>query len=199
MDAGADRPIDTGVDRGRESRVDMGVEPPVETRPEPPVEVAPERPVDAGREVIDTGPTINGCLRANWTIAVNNLCDTPNCAGLPPSSTDPQNAIDGNSLTRYSTGRLQGSPVDDEMVTVDFGDTVTISGLRLVTDNGDGAVAYRVEYSTNGTLWRRFVPDVAGLGGDILPITLPIRVIQTGSSATNWWSIHELTVTNCVN
>jgi hypothetical protein len=212
MDAGPDRPTDAGIDRGdagidrgMEARPDVGMEAPAEMRPEPPPEVAPEPPRDAGREVVDTGPAINGCLRANWTIAVNNICDTPDCAGLTADRRDPQGAIDGDPVTRYSTGRPQGSPVDDEMVTVDFGATVTISGIRLVSDNGDGAVAYRVEYSTNGTLWRRFVPDVAGPGGDILPITFPttdmraVRVLQTGTSATNWWSIHELTLTNCVN
>lgn len=199
VDAGTDRGVDTGVDRG-DTR-DVPVDQPPEPRPEPPPDVAPDRPIDVRREVL---PSQNGCLRMNWTFTVNYVCDTLLCDGQTAPNKDSEGAIDGMLNTRYTTGRLQGSPPDDEMVTLNFGATVTLGGITSFTSSvDDGPAAYRLEYSTDGTVFRRFIPDLAGPGTENLTITFPptamraIRIIQTGSKPGNWWSIHELTPNNC--
>jgi hypothetical protein len=153
----------------------------------------------------DAGPPIDGCSRTNWTFAVNTLCDTPACIYQAARSKDPQNAIDGDLGTRYSSGRAQGSD-GPETVTLTFATTVSLDGLHFVTtSDGDGPAGYMVEYATTGTNFVPFVPPVAGPGTDDLLISFPmtamraVRVTQTGTKDTPWWSIHELTVRNCRN
>jgi hypothetical protein len=96
-----------------------------------------------------------------------------------------------------------------EYVVIAFGSAVKISGMNIMTTSaGDGAKAYQLQYSTNGTTFTPFTPDVAGTGGDNITITFPatsmraIKIIQTGKvtgTATSWWSIHEITVAGCVD
>jgi hypothetical protein len=152
-------------------------------------------------------PQINGCLNTNWMIAANTLCTTSQvCAGIPATDKDPRYAIDGDIATRYTSGVQQGSPPQDETVTLTFPRTVTINGIRLRTTSvGDGVAIYRLEYSTNGTTFMGFANPVTGPGADDLTINFPatpmraIRVVQTGATPVAWWSIHELTVLGCTN
>jgi hypothetical protein len=171
--------------------------------------------VDAGVDRVDAGggaggtdvPQINGCLNTNWMIAANTLCTTSQaCAGIPASDKDPHYAIDGDIVTRYTSGVQQGSPAQDETVTLTFPRTVTISGIRLrTTKPGDGVAIYRLEYSTNATTFMGFPTAVTGPGADDLTIPFPatamraIRIVQIGATSLAWWSIHELTVLGCVN
>lgn len=152
------------------------------------------------------GSTVDGCFRGNWTFTASKLCDTSSCVNIPAQYKDPPYAIDGNSSTRYTSGRAQGS-AGQEMVVLTFAKTVTVSGLNLMTTAaGDGPAAYRVEYATTGTNFVGFIPAVTGAGSDNLQISFPatamkaIRVTQTGSKPGGpWWSIHELTVVGCLN
>jgi len=151
------------------------------------------------------GSTIDGCARTNWTITATMLCDTPNCVNIPAQYKDPKYAIDGDSGTRYTSGRPQGS-AGQEKVVLTFPKSVTIGGLQLMTTApDDGAAAYKVEYATMGTNFVGFSPAVAGNGSDDIRITFAptamkaLRITQTGSKADMWWSIHELVVTGCLN
>lgn len=170
--------------------------------------------VDAPVERVDAGggaggadvPPINGCLNTSWNIAANTLCTTQMyCPEMAAELKEPRFAIDGDMATRYTSGYRQGVMEPDETVTLSFARTVTISGLRLRTTNGDGIAAYRLEYSTNGTTFMVFTPSITGTGSDDLTIAFPatamraIRIIQTSSKPMGWWSIHELTVLGCVN
>lgn len=147
---------------------------------------------DATGVSVDAPPAA-GCRPANWVFTANPACTGAAC----------RYAIDGNATTRYSTGRSQGS-AGAESVTLTFSTSVTISGLRLTTSApGDGPAAYRVERSLLGAInFAAFMHPVVGTGSDNLVITFPpqimraIRVTQTGNKAP-WWSINEMTITNC--
>ena len=80
--------------------------------------------------------------------------------------------------------------------------------MNVTSNGGDGAKAYKLEYSTDGTTFVAFNPAVAGTGSDNITITFPatvmkaIRMTQTGAvvaPATNWWSIFEITFAGCVD
>jgi hypothetical protein len=150
--------------------------------------------------------TVDGCARANWAFKANTLCDTSDCTNIAASDKDPQYAIDGNTGTRYTSGRPQGS-AGAENVVLSFPHVVHITGIRLLTvSGGDGPAAYKVQYSADGTAFLDFSPAAAGTGADDLSINFPaatlmksFRVTQTGSKATSWWSIHELTLIGCTN
>jgi len=149
--------------------------------------------------------TVDGCQQSLWSLSVNTLCDTPACTGIPASQEAPPYAIDGNSSTRYTTGRPQGS-AGAESVILKFPHTVTISGVHLVTSSiGDGPSSYRLQYSTDGTNFSVFNPPVSGRGADDLLISFPaktlksLQILQTGSKTYNWWSIHEMTTVGCTN
>lgn len=151
------------------------------------------------------GSTVNGCDRANWTFAVNVYCDTTNCTNIPASQKEPRYAVDGDAVSRYTSGRPQGS-AGAETATLTFPRSVSLTGIKLFTSApGDGPAAYRLDYATSGTNFAAFSPAIAGTGSDNLTINFPattmqaIRVTQTGSKAAPWWSIHELTLLGCTN
>jgi hypothetical protein len=91
---------------------------------------------------------------------------------------------------------------------------VTISGLTLDTTGsaGDYPRAYTVEYSLDGTNFESVLSEdggvLSGVGEVVTVITFPepvtllaVRITQTGMTeapATSWWSIHELTLSDCV-
>jgi len=90
------------------------------------------------------------------------------------------------------------------VVILTFPKPVTLAGINLLSKNGDGPMAYLVEWSTDGANFSFFNPSAAGAGSDNLTVTFPaatktlaLRITQTGVKKTNWWSIHELTVTGC--
>jgi hypothetical protein len=153
------------------------------------------------------GPTVNGCLNANWVFTPNYICvnpPNPSC-GFQASAREPINAIDGNTATRYTSGKTQSG---DENFVITFGGRVRLTGITIMTtDATDYMRAYRVEYSaTDGTTFTAFNPAVMGTGQTNLTITFPattmkaIKVYQTGmvaAPATSWWSIHEITLTGC--
>lgn len=106
-------------------------------------------------------------------------------------------------VTHYTTGRAQGS-MGRENIVLTFTTLVTISGITLMTVlPNDGPAAYLVEHSMNGTTFTGFTPAIEGTGSDNLTIPFPaqsmraIRVTQTGTKNPSWWSIHDITISNC--
>ena len=156
-----------------------------------------------------TGGAVDGCSNTTW-------CATGSCVAVDEfvkfcEADPPAQAIDGNPLTRYTSGDRQNGT---EEFSVLFPTTVTISGIGLTVPYAlDAPAAYAVEYSTDGSSFAPFEPPVTGNGTDeltqpspgisLLSIGFPptamkaVKVKQTGEKA-GWWSILELTVVDCV-
>ena len=115
------------------------------------------------------------------------------------NSGNAKNALDGNRRTRWDTGR--GMKPGDWFV-LDLGVESEVKGLTLDTtgSSNDYPRGYEVYVSFDGGDWGK--PVVQGKG--VKPITeikfdKPvktrfIKILQTGSSDTWHWSIHELKV-----
>jgi fibronectin type 3 domain-containing protein len=113
-------------------------------------------------------------------------------------SDSPDNAIDGNLGTRWSTGTAQTS---GQWFQVDMGSDSTFNKIVLNAANSgnDYPRGYQVNVSTDGFTWGS--PVVTGTGSSaITTITFAtqaaryIRITQTGSAPGNYWSIHEFNV-----
>jgi hypothetical protein len=106
-------------------------------------------------------------------------------------------AIDGEPGTRWETGR--GMKPGDWFV-IDLGVESTIMGLTLDTRNSsnDYPRGYEVYVSFDGGSWGK--PVITGKGTQPLtkitfdkPVrTRFVKIVQTGSSDSWFWSIHEL-------
>jgi hypothetical protein len=146
-----------------------------------------------------------------WVFTPNTTCGAgnPSCGfcNANPGACNPAGAIDGDSGTRYTSGQTQNGT---EFFTLDFGGTVSITGITLDagTSTKDFPVAYKAEYSTDGTTFMAFNPAVMGTGAVQTMITFPktqmraIKIYQTGmqpTGTTSWWSIHEITVQGCTS
>jgi F5/8 type C domain/Collagen triple helix repeat (20 copies) len=147
-------------------------------------------------------PITDPCDHRAWVFTPSVVCTTA-CAAMADAMKLPANAIDGNTATRYTTGITQGSK-GPELAILTFPKPVTLTGINLVSKNGDGPISYLVEWSTDGANFSFFTPSAAGAGSDNLTVTFPaptkalaLRITQTGVKKTNWWSVHELTVAGC--
>ncbi|MHC4228386.1 MAG: family 16 glycoside hydrolase [Planctomycetota bacterium] len=108
-------------------------------------------------------------------------------------------ALDGNQASRWDTGR--GMKPGDWFV-LDLGIESTVKGLTLDTRNSsnDYPRGYEIYVSFDGGSWGKSV--VTGKGTEPItkikfdkPVkTRFIKILQTGSSDSWNWSIHELTV-----
>lgn len=138
--------------------------------------------------------------RSGWTASASssNLTNAPGDLLYNP----PENTLDGNLSTRWSSGKPQAG---DEWFQIDFGRTVTVSSLVLdmgedadVQSYLDYARAYSVSVSDSS---EDLSADSLAEGEGAAPITeislqggalgRYLLVRQTGQS-TDWWSIHEL-------
>jgi hypothetical protein len=158
--------------------------------------------VPTNPEVTTPPPITDPCDHRTWVFTPSVVCTTT-CATMADANKLPANAIDGNTATRYTTGITQGSK-GPELAILTFPKPVTLSGINLFSKNGDGPIAYLVEFSLDGANFSFFNPNAAGAGSDNLTVTFPaptkvlaLRITQTGVKPTNWWSIHELTVMGC--
>jgi hypothetical protein len=113
----------------------------------------------------------------------------------PSSSADaPDNALDGNFNTRFSTNEDQASGL---AIRVDLGAARAFDELAMRAPNSpnDYARGYDVTVSTNNSTWT----IVAACTGTANPeiVSFPtqtaqwVRVVLTAASTTNWWSIDE--------
>jgi hypothetical protein len=111
----------------------------------------------------------------------------------------PANAIDGNINTRFSSDADQAAGMYWQ---VNLGSSQTFNQIEMNSgpSSGDYAVGYNVEVSTDGSTFT----SVATGAGTSSPETVTfaaqtaqyIRVVLTGGSTSNWWSIAEFTAYN---
>jgi len=108
-------------------------------------------------------------------------------------------AVDGDPSTRWTTEVVQANGMYFQL---DFGAPASMSGVTLDSSGsrtGDAPVSFAVLISDDGVSFE----VVASGNGDADGITTVsfdvrtarfLRIQQFGSSATNWWSIHEIVV-----
>ena len=109
------------------------------------------------------------------------------------------NAIDGNGSSRWDTGWVQYS---GQWFQVDMRSNQTFNQIVLdaTASSGDYPRGYQVQVSNDGTNWGSAL--ASGAGAAMTTIFLPtqnaryIRIVQTGTTTFNYWSIHELNVYN---
>jgi hypothetical protein len=119
-------------------------------------------------------------------------------ASATESGGSPVNALDGNPATRWSTGAAQAP---GQWFQVDLGSAQTFQKLVLdaTSSPNDYPRGYAVYVSSTGTDWSSLSPVAMGSGsGAVTTITLSaavtrryVRIVQTGSAASWWWSIDE--------
>ncbi|MDT8301168.1 MAG: family 16 glycoside hydrolase [Sedimentisphaerales bacterium] len=120
-------------------------------------------------------------------------------ATASPSNRNARRALDGNLSSRWSTDRAM-KPGD--WFVLDLGVESTVIGLTLDTKNSsnDYPRGYEVYVSFDGGSWDK--PILTGKGNNPIteikfgkPVqTRFIKIVQTGSSDSWNWSIHELKV-----
>ena len=107
-------------------------------------------------------------------------------------------AIEGNSRTRWSTGHAQTA---GQWFTLDLGATQSFSTITLNagSSTNDYPRGYEVFVSNDGRSWGN--PVATGIGKAALVLinfatqsARYVRVVQTGSSPSWWWSIADLNV-----
>jgi aryl-phospho-beta-D-glucosidase BglC (GH1 family) len=157
--------------------------------------------------IVQTGSSANW-----WTIAEINVFLDPvlSRAGwtATASSTDslgdnPNNALDGNPNTRWSSGAAQSS---GQWYQVDMGKSHSINSILMdagPTTTGDYPRGYYMQVSNDASNWTTVSSGEVGnkriIRFDITGQTARyFRIMQTGSS-TNWWSIAELVVFSSFN
>ncbi|MGO4545336.1 glycosyl hydrolase [Paenibacillus sp. 2TAB23] len=111
------------------------------------------------------------------------------------SDAAPANAIDGNASSRWANQEAQ-NPSGSQWFQVDMGKTEAFDTVRMES-GGDYARSYQVLISNDGTSWTEVA---AGTGSAASAATFEkqaaryLRIVQTGTAASNWWSLNELNV-----
>ncbi len=147
-------------------------------------------PADAQSEVVACGVG-TPLIRTTWatnpgTSASDNVC------GI-------YNMFDGNLATRWSTNRLQ-MITPAEWVEIDLGCMQTFSELVLdaTNDGTDYPRGYTVQVSTDGSTWTQVAKGTASAALAAIAFASTtaryVRVNQTGTAASNFWSIDELNI-----
>jgi hypothetical protein len=118
------------------------------------------------------------------------------CANTADNKDPPANALDGDTMKRWSTGGAMDTD-GKYTFTVNLRSAVMVSGVVATTVNGDAPPMIEVSVSTDGAA---FTPVACGsVTGDIdvgfTPVSAQyVRLTQKGVKTPNWWSIHELNV-----
>jgi hypothetical protein len=137
------------------------------------------RPSASGKAELD---------RAKWQVSASRS------AGDAP----PANAIDGNREKRWGTG---GPMREDDWFQIDLGETKTV--YRVILDaarsGSDFPRQVRVDYSLDGESWTGPIGATEGTRAVTPIVLLPtqaryLRIRQTGSHDTYWWSIYDIKV-----
>jgi hypothetical protein len=120
--------------------------------------------------------------------------------GIAPNLLQPPYAVDGDPTTRYSTG---ADMVPGDYFAFDMCRQVPIDGVNLLTapttsaDVADVPLGYAIQVSANGTTWTQVAASTTPPAAQAM-ITFAattvryVLIIQTGTSLTRWWSIHEV-------
>lgn len=137
------------------------------------------RPSASGKAELD---------RANWQVSASRS------AGDAPAA----NAIDGDRQKRWGTG----APMrETDWFQIDLGETKTV--YRIVLDaagsGSDFPRQVRVDYSLDGETWTGPIGATEGERAVTPIVLLPtqaryLRIRQTGSHDTYWWSIYDIKV-----
>lgn len=137
------------------------------------------RPSASGKEELD---------RSNWQVS----------ASRSPGGDPPTNAIDGDRARRWGTG---GAMREDDWFQIDLGEVKTVS--RIILDAARSGNDYprrvRVDYSLDGENWTGPIGATDGERAVTPIVLLPtrtryLRIRQTGSHETYWWSIYDIKV-----
>jgi hypothetical protein len=113
-------------------------------------------------------------------------------------SDDPNNALDGNLATRWSTG---GSQAPGQWFQIDMGSVNVFSKIVLnyINSANDYPRGYQVTVSNDGINWSG--PIASGVGSSstttinfATQAARYIRITQTGSTSGTYWSIDEFNV-----
>jgi allantoicase len=158
--------------------------------------------VDRYVRVVQTGTSAS-----SWSVAEFNAFSDPvlndgrfsATASVTGAGYSPANALDGNVNTRWTTGTPQQP---GQSFTVNLGGVLNVNKVLLdagPTSAGDFPISYQLWLSTDGT---NFTEYADGNGNGRFTTILPwmgvyaqyVRIVQTGTSATNWWSIAGLSV-----
>ena len=100
----------------------------------------------------------------------------------------PANALDGNALTRWSTGQPQTS---GQSFQLDLGSARSFSRIVMDSAAGEFPHGYEVYVSTDGTNWGSPIAKGTGTSQSIA-VSFPsqvaryIKVVQTGNAANSW-------------
>jgi F5/8 type C domain-containing protein len=127
----------------------------------------------------------NGIKPTSWKATASSTGPNDTIAG----------AFDQSSSTRWSSGQAQAG---GEWYQVDLGAATTLSGIALYLLDGnttDYPSSYALQLSTDNLT---FTTVATGLGAVTTAICFPpqsaryVRVTQTGTGDTSWWSIYEI-------
>lgn len=129
-------------------------------------------------------------MTSNWTAT----------ASLTAASNTPNLAIDYDINTRWATGAGQAN---GQWYQLDMGESNTFSQITIKLPSSDLVNymrGYQVFVSTDGTTWGSAIATGVGNStGDTVITFSPqtaryIKLVQTGTSSTYWWSLSELVV-----
>ena len=130
--------------------------------------------------------------RAGWTATSNT-----NSAAADA----PQNALDGNTDTRFSSDAAQAAGMT---LTVDMGSAQTFDELAMDSTYwpGDYARGYEVQVSSYGTSWTT-VASCSGTSSPEVVSFAPVtdqylQVVLTTGASPSWWSVGELNLYDVV-
>jgi hypothetical protein len=110
----------------------------------------------------------------------------------------PERAIDGDNATRFSTGAAQAG---DEWLQIDFGASVTLNEVRMLTSNDDYFRHYQLRLSDKSQdFGAAILKEGDGMTGTVA-VSLPqthqgryLSIRQTGKVMPAWWSLFEVDV-----
>lgn len=158
--------------------------------------------VDRYVRIVQTGTS-----SSSWSVAEFNAFSDPvlndgkfsATASVTGTGYAASNVLDGNVGTRWTTGAPQAS---GQTFTLNLGSVVNVNKVLLdagPTSASDFPVAYQMWLSTDGTNYTEYAD---GMGNGRITTILPwmgvnaqyVKIIQTGASATQWWSIAGLSV-----
>jgi hypothetical protein len=126
--------------------------------------------------------------RSTWSATASSTC----------GADTPSKALDDNAQTRWSSGLNQAN---GQWFRVDMQTPQTFTKITVDAggSSGDYPRGYQVFTSNDGTNWGTVIASGSG-SSQLVTIAFPsktaryIKIVQTGSTSSNWWSIHELNV-----
>ncbi len=135
---------------------------------------------------------------AAWTsgAGISHTGWTATASSVGPNDTI-QGAIDGTSSTRWSSGQAQAG---GEWLKVDLGQATTLSAVSAYLLNSnvtDYPSAYALQLSNDDLT---YTTVATGLGAVTTPICVSrqsaryVKLTQTGTGDSSWWSVYELDV-----